>query len=302
MFDLNRVYNLYYKTCFFSPILKKTKIDRVVRLLCIITANIIIRLVKIKSIDAYCPMHPRIIVSLTSFPARIENVWKTIISLLNQSQSPDRIILWLSDKQFPSLDSLPNSLKKLIQYGLDIRFVPEDIRSHKKYYYAFREFPQDYVMLVDDDILYPSDMIAKLSKNMSPDKVHCSYGSIIKYDSNGSFVKYKDWDSILGTYDGNDFFFGSGGGTLLMPSALYQDVLDIKKALDLCPTADDIWLNTMCRLSKLKIEKVRNSLIFPNNIINKETLHKVNVGESRNDIQLESVAREYPLAYRQNRD
>lgn len=297
MLDLNRVYNFYYKTCFFPPFLKKIKIDSVLRLLCIIIANIVIRCVKIKSIGAYSPKHPNIIVSLTSFPARIENVWKTIISLLNQCQPPDRIILWLSDKQFSSLDSLPNSLKRLTQYGLDIRFVPEDIRSHKKYYYAFREFPKDYVLLVDDDMLYPSDMIATLTKNMSPDKVHCSYGSIIKYDKDGHIIKYKDWKPVLGTYDGNDFFFGSGGGTLLMPSALCQDVLDIEKALDLCPTADDIWLNTMCRISKLKIEKVRNSLIFPSIIINKEALHNVNVGECRNDVQLDSVAREYPLAY-----
>ena len=39
----------------------------------------------------------RLIVSLTSFPARIKTVHQTINTLLRQTVKPDHIILWLSE-------------------------------------------------------------------------------------------------------------------------------------------------------------------------------------------------------------
>src|SRR5690554_5862757 len=43
-----------------------------------------------------------LIISLTSFPARISNVNLVIESMLRQTILPERIILWLSRKQFKS--------------------------------------------------------------------------------------------------------------------------------------------------------------------------------------------------------
>src|ERR1019366_6133497 len=54
----------------------------------------------------------RIIVSMTSFPTRIDKVWLVIETILRQTIKPDKIILWLSKDQFSSLDSLPQKLLK----------------------------------------------------------------------------------------------------------------------------------------------------------------------------------------------
>ena len=40
--------------------------------------------------------------------------------------------------------------------GLTIRFC-EDLKAHKKYYYAFKEYPDDIVITVDDDVIYPQE-------------------------------------------------------------------------------------------------------------------------------------------------
>ena len=82
----------------------------------------------------------RYIVSFTSFPARINNVWLVVESILRQTQKPDMIILWLSKKQFSSLDVLPKSLLNLQKRGLTIKLKDEDFRSHKKYYYFLKEY------------------------------------------------------------------------------------------------------------------------------------------------------------------
>src|SRR5690606_5759236 len=41
------------------------------------------------------------IVSFTSFPGRIDQVWIVAELLLRQSFKPDAVILWLSEEQFP---------------------------------------------------------------------------------------------------------------------------------------------------------------------------------------------------------
>ena len=60
-----------------------------------------------------------IIISLTSYPARIESAYKTIRTLLHQSYLPDRIILWLAKEQFVSETALPSNLLELKKYGLE---------------------------------------------------------------------------------------------------------------------------------------------------------------------------------------
>src|SRR5690554_1296956 len=52
----------------------------------------------------------QIIVSLTSFPTRIDKVWLAIETILRQSHKPTQIILWLSKEQFSSVDDLPKQL------------------------------------------------------------------------------------------------------------------------------------------------------------------------------------------------
>ena len=80
-----------------------------------------------------------IIISLTSFPTRIKNVWMTCATLLNQDVDNVHVVLWLSKEQFPrGMADLPKKLIWLTDKGLDIRFVNDDLRPHKKYVCACR--------------------------------------------------------------------------------------------------------------------------------------------------------------------
>lgn len=239
----------------------------------------------------------RIIISLTSFPARINQLWVVIESLLRQNTRPNKIILWLSKSQF-TWNSIPSSLIRLQDKGLEINLVDGDIRSHKKYYYAFKEYPNDYVILVDDDIIYPTTLVTELLKDFSPQKVHCSYGSVITFDKDGNMQPYENWSPQTGLYNRDNFFFGSGGGTILVPASLPQDMMNLDEILGLCPLADDIWLNAMCRRSNLKILKVRDGSIFPLYAANETpTLSKKNIQESMNDVQLKKVSMRYPSLF-----
>lgn len=292
------MFKLYTSTLYYPYWLKKCKVDSVVRHSIVLVYTFLFRhFVPTKSLPSRSTK-PRIIASLTSFPKRIGNVDLVVRSLMNQTHQPNKVVLWLSKEQFSSLDSLPKRLLRLRKHGLDIRLVDGDIRSHKKYQYAFREFPNEYVMLADDDILYPRDTIEKLYNGISPETVHCSYGCIVTYDADGKTLPYKEWPSCAGLTESQNFFFGSGGGTMMMPSSFVPDILDINKAITLTPTADDIWLNTMARLSNLKIRKVRTGLIFPVTNSKDNALAVTNVDNGNNDRQLAAIQKEYPSAFR----
>ena len=76
--------------------------------------------------------NPQVIVSLTSYPARMPFVHVALNTLLTQTFKPDRVILWLAEEQFPNIENdIPEEVLKLKDYGLEIRWT-EDIKSYKK--------------------------------------------------------------------------------------------------------------------------------------------------------------------------
>lgn len=134
-----------------------------------------------------------VIVSMTTFPARISYVHLAIKSLLSQTVIPEKLILWLVKDQFRDV-AIPEQLRALCAYGLEIRFCDEDLLAHKKYYYAMRTFPEQVIVTYDDDIIYPEDSLEKLlmMHRKFPDAIICNRGREI--EMNGGFVApYKDW-------------------------------------------------------------------------------------------------------------
>lgn len=290
MFLLDHIIRIYDSTIAWPMLCKRIKVDSVFRRILMYIAILYLRLTSKSAKISDTQVFPRIIVSLTTFPARINKVWMTIYTLINQSLSPDKIILYLSKEQFADKSDLPKKLLRLQEKGLEIRFVNGDYKSHKKYLYAFQDYPDDFVMLADDDILYPSNTVERLRDGLVENVVHCSYGSKIMYTTTGEPFPYVKWQGVNDElYEGPDLFFGSGGGTMLKPSNLPDITTDIKTAMKLCPTADDVWLNAMCRLANMRIKKVRCGLIFPTNLGDKETLCKTNVGNNQNDVQIKNI-------------
>ena len=132
----------------------------------------------------------RIIVSLTSFPARIEKAYLAIKSIMLQEVKPDEIILWLSDKQFEGV-GIPATLKELEEKGLQIKFC-EDLRGHKKYFELVKaQRPNELILTFDDDIIYPPDSIKKVIKyhKLYPNAIITNRGHEITFSNQKKFQK-----------------------------------------------------------------------------------------------------------------
>lgn len=234
----------------------------------------------------------KIIVSLTSFPKRIDGVWITIVTLLNQTVQPDEIILWLAEEQFDGLESLPENLLNLQQYGLQIRFC-DDLRSHKKYYYVMAEHPDDLVILADDDTFFPCDMIEQLYKLHIKNPKDIIGTTVVKVDDYFSLPaqwgKLKSGERALHSMHIQPY---TGQGTLYPPHSLDEEYLFNKDLImKLCPYADDLWLFYMSLRKKTPVSVVYKERAMPIGIYGtgENSLWQINGKEQKNDIQWQDI-------------
>lgn len=191
----------------------------------------------------------RIIVSLTSYPTRIRSVWKVIECLMRQRVKPDKIVLYLTESQMHSIDSLPKSILKLRKRGLEIRLCPDEIRSHTKYFYAFQEYPKDLVVTVDDDSFYRTDLIDSLLKEHKnhPKTIICNWAREILSN------KYEEWPNVNKPRISKHFLLLGVSGVLYPPHCMYKDISNATLIRKLCLTADDVWLSCMALLNQTPI-------------------------------------------------
>lgn len=241
---------------------------------------------------------PRIdvIVCLTTFPKRIGYLWYVMECMAKQSVLPSKIYLYLAKSQFPDDDCIPKNLNRYVEMGLlEIRIVDEDIRSHKKYWYAFPEFADKDIITIDDDIIYPTHFIESLYQAhiQHPECVICNYWHPMKWDNTGNVKPYSEWVNLRSfdkNFETDEAFFGSGGGTYFPVGSL----LDVKQPFNVirecCPLADDIWLNAIVRKNGYRLFCLPYKYSLPEwKIKGNETLASVNNGSNKNDEQLEKV-------------
>lgn len=190
--------------------------------------------------------NPDLVVSLTSFPARIATVWATVETLLRQTRLPDAIILVLSLEEFPSR-RLPRSLRSLERRGMTIMWVEENIGSFKKLIPARHAYPAATIVTVDDDFLYAPDMLERLVEVSltRPGWIVGHRGWDPEMDED-SYTPYYDWMKARrrgGPHsDPNEVLLTTGGGTLF-PANTPPDwlLLDLNLIRELSPSCDDIW-------------------------------------------------------------
>ncbi len=241
-----------------------------------------------------------IIISLTSFPARLDTIWQCIESLKRQSVVPEKIVLYLSKDQI-SYNDLPSSLIKELDDLFEIYMVEGDIRSHKKYYYAMKEYPDKIIVTTDDDVIYPPFMLSSLLEAHSqyPMDVIANYTHVIKH-INGVVAPYVEWYNIPETQSKidttqNQIQVGIGG-VLYPPNALYKDVLNMELARELAFLADDLWLYTQTIMGGHRVikSKLNRNTIMPISIKNDKALTSENVYHNKNDVQFKNL-RDYYL-------
>ena len=241
--------------------------------------------------------NPPLILSLTSFPARIDKVYLTIETLLRQELKPDYIYLWLSKKEFPNKrKDLPERLLEQEKRGLEIKFCEENLRSYKKLIYTLGKNPNSNIITFDDDIIYPKNIVKMIyhEHKKFPKKIIATRCNKIIKDPFGNMKSYKEWKFNTKEIEGSDLFFVGAGGVLYPRNSLSNEVFNEKVFIEICPSGDDIWFWAMALLNKTKIRRIKKRFkLFA--IINsqRKSLSKVNLIQNKNDEQIKKVFKKY---------
>lgn len=250
--------------------------------------------------EVYVP-NRQIIVSLTSHGKRILDAFMAIETIMQGTIKPNRIILWLPEEEKVTSCYLENQIKR----GLEIRYV-KDLGPHTKLIPALREFPEDIIVTIDDDIFYKPDMIENLLQAHYQDSssILANRVAVMTIDNNGKLESYLKWQHINYLHDitRRNVIIGVEG-CLYPPHSLSDEIFNEAAIRELCPTADDIWFTAMAILKGTNIVHVdcryengfaggvanirmqRSGLVYLNE----------NPRECRNDIQIRAVFNKYNL-------
>ncbi|MGM0823650.1 MAG: glycosyltransferase family 4 protein [Pseudomonadota bacterium] len=237
-----------------------------------------------------------LIVSLTSYKARFDNLHLTLRSLLLQEMCPDLLILWIAEDEKADL---PEAVWQLEQYGLNIHFC-EDIRSYKKIIPTLQSYPDSFIVTADDDIYYQPNWLKELVNSWSGDNktivAHRAHKIVL--DKKSKPVAYRQWKWEVGADEASDGLIVPTGcaGILYPPHVFHSDVTNIDGFMKLSPTTDDIWLYWMASLNgaKAKCSNHDFSIIeWPSLASGEAGLWQKNINEGGNDLAVRKLMARY---------
>ncbi|WP_439437347.1 hypothetical protein [Salinivibrio costicola] len=236
-----------------------------------------------------------LVVSLTSFAEKVHEVYLVVESLAQQTCPPNRIILWLDEKEYNDVN-LPHSLKRQRERGLEVRYC-ENTKSYKKIIPTLNLVPEAYVLTVDDDELYPHSMIEGLIRTCRHHPGHIYGHRGHKITTRGGEVRpYKRWQYCASLSTPSHHLMLTGcEGILYPPQSLHPDVLDQSLFMQLAPSADDLWLKVMAiRQGSLCMKVPYSDPSFALKRHRAIGLAQTNIRQGGNDRQLKMLLDHYP--------
>ncbi|WP_207536126.1 hypothetical protein [Desertivirga arenae] len=241
------------------------------------------------------------VVTLTSKPSRIKKLWLVIESILRQSEKPDGLILYLARDEFAHEDVLPESLTSLKKRGLQIVFVEDNLKPHNKYYFAMKAFPKANIITVDDDKIYPSNLIENLKKGhvKYPDAICASMTRSIVWE-HSRLATYIKWPVYKFSSKPSHLLIALGVcGVLYPPNALHADVFDKERLKQMALHADDLWLKVMAIRSNTQVFSIAsssNQSLVSISGSNAEQLTTRNIANGENDTVINDLFSYYGIS------
>ena len=161
-------------------------------------------------------MSERIIVTMTTWSRRIHNIPAILDTIFAQSIPPDLVVLNLAFEE-----NIPSDIQEYIEnHSIEVNRVP-DTKVYKKLIPTLKKYPDDCIIAIDDDWLYPKHMIEDFmcihkrfpQYPISGNKMvlfqlqcHCGCASLVKASYFGNYLDYID-DEVIKNCSSDDIVY-----------------------------------------------------------------------------------------------
>lgn len=193
---------------------------------------------------------PPITVSLTTIASRLGKVTGTLRSLLSQDYPQITVRLYLSREPFlldeGVVGALPADLAALAEADprLKVQFTP-NIGPYRKILPLLTEMngSRALVATADDDTIYPINWLSELYHAYRRHRCVVCYRGHRMRRSRHEFENYRSW-MLAGIARNPDLYNLPTGkdGVLYETTFFHPNVMNHVRALQIAPTADDLWL------------------------------------------------------------
>ena len=234
-----------------------------------------------------------LLVSMTSYPARIYGIYEVFLSLLDQSAdiSSYECFLTLAKEEFINGEKdLPFKVQKLIENKWIKIIWHHNIRSHKKVIPIMQIYPKNNILIVDDDIIRTHNFIKLFQEDhkLYPTDIICGAYAFF-YDNNLEQKKLNGYRNYGGANINpvpNIIFqsarAANGLGGVLYPKGTFSDKRFFNETLymNISNTSDELWQFAFIiienKISRQTSVIIDDSVNFVNNS-QKISLTKINV-------------------------
>ena len=235
-----------------------------------------------------------LLVSMTTYPPRLAGITEVLLSLLYQSADITlyQCFLTLAKEEFINGErDLPLDVQKLIKNGWIKIIWHHNIYSHKKLMPIIQLYPENDILIVDDDVIRTKNFIEIFQRDHSkyPNDVICGQFNYF-YNNKIEIQRMKGYKGKnCGEFNAiPDIIFqtgrsANGGGGVLYPKHTFYDKRFFNESLymNLSPTSDESWQYTFLIIENKIVRQtsiiIDSSVNFVNNSQKISTsLHKVN--------------------------
>ncbi|MDR1682955.1 MAG: hypothetical protein LBS25_06175 [Candidatus Symbiothrix sp.] len=199
--------------------------------------------------------------SMTTYQPRVSFFEYSILSVLNGSLLPEKILVYVPKGFKDLLHKHGSILSDVYDSGyVELIEMPEDVFCHSKYYYAFQEYGEKKdIVLFDDDVIYYKDWLSELySKSQEyPDHNVFSYKAVEVKTNNGQIEPYDNWvhcSKISKSSNDSLLYVEAVGGAFYRRNSMRKETLNKDKFLEIATKADDVWLWFCSYLNKNKVK------------------------------------------------
>ena len=246
-----------------------------------------------------------IIVSLTSYGTRVTDTLPyTLYSLLQQSRMPNRIVVWLDEDHWDE-EKLPSILRKLEDLGVEFYYVP-DLRSYKKLIPALKQFPDNIIITVDDDLYYNPNTIEWLTDTYQASDKRSVIGTWAypAKKKDGQYLPYSNWREGDADNLSEDCSLIGCGGILYPPHIFDKEILREELFMEMAPTADDLWFWVMEKRLGIPVKLIPNAKYGLHTAVNRidiwepergGSLYYTNEIKGANDLQFMKLISHYNI-------